>query len=79
MKKQKKYFLLVDCESCIDGTIYDLAVWVVCKKGIIHHRLDCIILENMNTELYHDYNKTGAFHKNKLVERHNRYKQLIPD
>ena len=75
MSKLKK-FLLIDTETCQDGTIYDFVALVVDRHGKIYHTIVVIIYENSNKELFNN-NNSSVFSKANLISRKYSYDRML--
>lgn len=73
---KKRYYILVDIESCQDGTIFDYAHLVVDKRGREYERLACVVRDNCTKPLF-SLNDNSFFSTRSLKRRTQHYRELI--
>jgi len=76
-----KEYLVLDTETTIKGTCYEIACLVVrYNKNFtfeVLHQMNVIIEENSNIELFHNLDSISYFSNKNLKKRHNYYNDLI--
>lgn len=86
----RKFYLLVDTETAIDGSIMDIAAVVLTresekdggdsKKLKVVNQLAVLLGENWGrVELFHDKSSTSPFSKLRLEQRNEAYQEMLQD
>ena len=75
---KRKFFLLLDTETCQNGKVFDFAVQVIDRKGKIHSELAVLIPEFYKTgDFFNRRNIGGIFDSANMPKRLEQYENLI--
>lgn len=75
---QKEFYAIVDTETTKNDHVFDIAIIIVDRKGIIHHKMAVLVNDFINEELFYD-NNNGAWSKAIAIKKREEYKNMTND
>jgi hypothetical protein len=75
---KKEFYAIVDTETTNNDHVFDIAIIIVDRKGVIHKKMAVLLKDFINEELFYD-NNNSAWSKANSIKKRAEYEKMIGD
>jgi len=75
---KKEFFAIVDTETTINDHVFDFAIVICDRQGVIHAKMAVLVQDFIGEDLFYD-NNNGAWSKQIAVKKRAEYEKMIFD
>lgn len=75
---KKEFFAIVDTETTVTDKVFDFAIIICDRKGVIHHKMAVLVSDFIDHELFYDNNNL-AWSKQIAIKKRAEYDNMIND